>query len=132
MTSLQSDLLLASFNAQPNWESTLKLLAIWIGPPLIAAVIVTWATGRSKRVAARATVLGAGVTLVTGCLGCMVHPLLYTAPLIGVGVAVYSVLRSGYPGCGRRVDPPRLLRQNQWRRDPACSTYAYPVHPSPT
>jgi hypothetical protein len=95
MISLQCDLLPASFNAQPNLESTLKLLAIWIGPPSLAAVIATWATGRSKRVAARATLLGAAATFVAGCLGCMVHPLLYTAPLIGIGVAVYSVLRSG-------------------------------------
>lgn len=86
--------LLSSWGGDPSPTATVRLLAIWLGPAVVAAVATSWLSGRRGGGIGRGIGIGVAAALVGGIFGCAVPPTMFAAPLIGAVAAIVAVLRS--------------------------------------
>lgn len=86
--------MLASFFGSPMPGSTARLLGLWFGPAVAAAVAASWLSGRRGRGISRGALCGVFAAFAAGPFVCAVESMTWGAPLIGAVVAVLIVLRS--------------------------------------
>lgn len=85
---------LASWGGDYSAAAFMRLLAIWLGPAVVAALATSWLSGRRGDGFGKGALVGVGVAIVAGIFGCAVPPALVVAPLAGIVAAVVTVLRS--------------------------------------
>lgn len=85
---------LASWGGDYSPAAFVKLLAIWLGPAIVAALATSWISGRRGEGFGIGAAAGIGAAFVAGIFGCAVPPALVVAPLVGIAAAVVTVLRS--------------------------------------
>jgi hypothetical protein len=93
-TGMELPPILSSFYGSPMPGSTARLLALWFGPAVAAAVATSWLSGRRGRGSKRGALLGVFAAFAAGLLVCVVRQMVWGAPLLGAIVAVLTVLRS--------------------------------------
>lgn len=86
--------ILASWGGDYSPAATARLLAIWFGPAIVAALATSWISGRRGGGFGRGALIGVAAAFVAGIFGCAVPPVIYAAPLVGIVAAVLTVLRS--------------------------------------
>lgn len=89
-----SIVILSSWGGDYSPAAAVKLLAIWLGPAIVAALATSWISGRRGDGFGRGAGVGVGAAFVAGIFACAIPPLLPLAPLIGVLAAVITVLRN--------------------------------------
>jgi hypothetical protein len=88
------DVILASWGGDYSPQAGAKLLAVWLGPAIVAALATSWISGRRGDGFGKGAGVGVGAAFVAGIFACAIPPLLPLAPLIGVVAAVVTVLRN--------------------------------------
>lgn len=86
--------MLASWGGDDSPAATARLLAIWFGPAIVAALATSWISGRRGERLGKAAGIGIAAAFVAGIFGFAAPPALVAAPLVGVIAAIITVLRS--------------------------------------
>jgi hypothetical protein len=86
--------MLASWGGDHSSAATARLLAIWFGPAIVAALATSWISGRRGDGFGKGAGVGIAAAFVAGIFGCAVPPALVAAPLVGIVAAVVTVLRT--------------------------------------
>jgi len=90
----QFTLVQASWGGDYSAAAAARLVAIWFGPAIVAALATSWFSGRHGDGFAYGAGVGIAAAFVAGIFGCAVPPMIFVAPLVGVVAAVVAVLRS--------------------------------------
>lgn len=90
----QPGVVLSSWDGDYSTAATVRLLALWFGPAIVAALATSWISGRRGEGFGNGACVGVAAAFVAGIFGCAVPPAIVAAPLVGIAAAVATVLRS--------------------------------------